>query len=61
VTQKAIPTFAGTRLSSIQEYNSAFGDTVPGVVKVLLVEYKINGGEVKKIKFNENSEILLPK
>jgi hypothetical protein len=61
VTQKALPTFAGTRLSTIQQYNSAFGDTVPDVVKVLLVEYKINGGEVKKIKFNENAEILLPK
>jgi hypothetical protein len=61
VTKKALPTFAGTRLSSIQDYNSAFGDTVPSVVKVLLVEYKINGGEVKKIKFNENTEILLPK
>ena len=61
VTKKAVPTFAGTRLSSIQQYNSAFGDTVPDVVKVLLVEYRINGGEVKKIKFNENAEILLPK
>jgi hypothetical protein len=61
VTQKAVPTFAGTRLSTIENFNSVFGDTVPDVVKVLLVEYKINGGEVKKIKFNENAEVLLPK
>jgi len=61
VTQKAANTFAGTRLSSVQRYNDAFGDTVPDTKKVLLIEYKINGGVLKKITYDEDTEILLPK
>ena len=54
------PLFTGSRYIPISNYNEIFGDPTPNVVKTLRIAYKINGGEVKNVQFNENEDILLP-
>ena len=52
--------FEGTRYIPLANYNTAFGDPTPNVVKTLRIAYKLNGGDVKHVQFRENEEILLP-
>ena len=41
------------------DYNSSFGDPVPGAVKQLKIQYRINDKEGEAI-FAENAAIVLP-
>ncbi len=61
VSVKLKPFQTGKRqLRTIGNYNSVFGDTLPGVQKQLVVDYTIDG-EPKTAYFPENASILLPK
>ena len=61
VLDKVKERFNGTRLMSIGNYNELFGDPTPNVVKTLRIAYRINGGDVRHVSFNENERVLLPK
>ena len=53
--------FNGSRLLTyVGKYNDLFGDPIYNTKKTLDIEYKING-ETKKVSFQENARILLPK
>ncbi|MBQ9128549.1 MAG: hypothetical protein IJY15_12425, partial [Thermoguttaceae bacterium] len=53
--------FNGTRLLTCAgKYNDHFGDPIYNTKKTLDIEYKING-ETKKVSFQENAQVLLPK
>ena len=53
--------FNGSRLLTyVGKYNDLFGDPILNTKKTLDIEYKING-ETKKVSFQENAQILLPK
>ncbi|MDR1485301.1 MAG: isochorismatase family protein [Planctomycetaceae bacterium] len=58
VTKNVKEKFDGTRLIQIDSYNDAFGDPNQGIVKLLWINYKINGNEKSQI-FRENDEIIL--
>ena len=51
----------GSRLLTIGNYNELFGDPTPNQVKTLRIAYKINGGDVRHVSFDENARVLLPK
>ena len=53
--------FDGTRLLQLPRYNTAFGDPTPNEKKTLRIAYRINGGDVKNVTFNENVRVVLPK
>jgi hypothetical protein len=58
VTKELNEKFDGTRLIPIDSYNDAFGDPNPGTVKVLWIDYKIDGNKKSQV-FGENEEIIL--
>ena len=41
------------------KYNESFGDPAPGTVKILKVQYQING-KAGDVSFPENALIMLP-
>ncbi|MBQ9372792.1 MAG: hypothetical protein IJU03_11430, partial [Thermoguttaceae bacterium] len=61
VLDKVKERFNGTRLIPLDRYNNEFGDPVRNQVKTLRIGYKINGGDVKTVEFNENARVVLPK
>ena len=61
VLDKVKEKFNGTRILSIGNYNEAFGDPTPNQVKTLRIAYRINGGDVRHVSFDENVRVLLPK
>jgi hypothetical protein len=60
VLDKLRPLFTGSRFIPMSDYNTAFGDPLPNIVKTLRIAYKINGGNIKHVQFRENEDILLP-
>ena len=61
VLDKVKSRFNGSRLLTIGNYNELFGDPTPNEVKTLRIAYKINGGDVRHVSFDENVRVLLPK
>ncbi|MBR0225739.1 MAG: hypothetical protein IJL92_06760, partial [Thermoguttaceae bacterium] len=61
VTDKVKERFNGSRMLVLGNYNELFGDPTPNQVKTLRVAYRINGGDVRHVSFNENERVLLPK
>ncbi len=62
VLDKCQEYFTGSRLLTITGvYNDIFGDPTPNQVKTLRIAYRINGGEVRHVSFEENARVLLPK
>ena len=61
VLDKVKSRFNGSRLLTIGNYNELFGDPTPNQVKTLRIAYKINGGDVRHVSFDENARVLLPK
>ncbi|MDO5310221.1 MAG: hypothetical protein Q4G03_12130, partial [Planctomycetia bacterium] len=61
VLEKVNEVFDGTRLIQLARYNTEFGDPTPNVKKTLRIDYKINGGDVKHVEFQENARVVLPK
>ena len=53
--------FNGTRFIPIGNYNAAFTDPLRNVVKHLRIAYRIDDGEVRQVRFNENERIILPR
>ncbi|MDO5309966.1 MAG: hypothetical protein Q4G03_10820, partial [Planctomycetia bacterium] len=61
VLDKVKEAFNGTRLLNLGNYNDAFGDPTPNQVKTLRIAYRINGGDVRHVSFDENTRVILPK
>ncbi|MBQ9811805.1 MAG: hypothetical protein IJM54_00705, partial [Thermoguttaceae bacterium] len=62
VLDKVLEHFNGSRLITIAGvYNDYFGDPSPNQVKTLRIAYRINGGDVRHVSFDENKTVLLPK
>ncbi|MGL4944139.1 MAG: HEAT repeat domain-containing protein [Thermoguttaceae bacterium] len=61
VTAKLREFLNGTRLLDVPMYNTVFGDPAGGVVKQLVIEYTLPGGETKKVTLLENEPVMLPK
>ena len=62
VLDKVKEHFNGSRLLTITgSYNDLFGDPTPNQVKTLRIAYRINGGDVRHVSFDENVTVLLPK
>ena len=61
VIQQLQKAFHGTRFIPIESYHEAFTDPAQQVVKHLRIEYKIDDGPVKHVRFNEGERIVLPK
>ena len=60
VTAKVQAASGGSTLIELGNYNDAFGDVAPQVVKTLKITYKIKGGQEKTVEFPENAPIALP-
>jgi len=61
VTAKVRDFSGGNTILEIGNYNAAFGDVAPQVVKTLKITYKIKGGPEKTAEFAENAPIVLQK
>ncbi|MBQ9874506.1 MAG: hypothetical protein IJM30_08580, partial [Thermoguttaceae bacterium] len=62
VLDKVLEKFNGTRLLDIAgSYNDLFGDPTPNQVKTLRIAFRVNGGDVHHVSFDENVRVLLPK